>query len=324
MVYGFKNVSFDESEELWNDLAYKSNHSIFLTHVWQSTWWEIFGDSYELKLFQMGNNDGALGLAPMMLSNSELSFIGNTDLFDYHDFIGDPKYKPDAFYDTLINAIKNEDWSKLNLSSLLPDSATLDYLPERLRMIGCTVEVEIEDVVPGLKLTENWAGYIGGLRKKDRHELRRKFRRLDSAGEYQLICSDKETLQSDIDIFLEMMAESKEDKRDFMEPLRVDFFRRMIQTTYKSGYAQLYFLELESRKVAAALCFDIGGNRFLYNSGYRLEDSQHSVSLLLKALTINDAIEKGMDYYDFLRGNEKYKFHLGAKEVNLMKLVAGR
>jgi len=324
LVHSFKNLNFGESENLWNDLLAKSESSIFLTHKWQNIWWKIFGGSYESKIVLLENDEHILGIAPMMQRGATLSFIGNSDLFDYHDFIINHSQDSDTFYDGLINAIKNENWTTLDLSSIKENSLTLDYLPERLQGIGCTVHVEIEDVVPGLNLPSVWEEYLGNLRKKDRHELRRKLRRLDSAGEYNLVTTTNETLEGDIVTFLDMMAESKEDKRDFMDPQRVIFFQTVISEMLDEGLAKLFFLEIGSRKVASALCFDLGASRFLYNSGYRIEESQYSVSLLLKALTINDAIEKQMGYYDFLRGNEQYKFHLGAEEINLMRLVASR
>ena len=39
---------------------------------------------------------------------------------------------------------------------------------------------------------------------------------------------------------------------------------------------------------------------------------EYSAGLLLKALTIRHAIDEGLAYYDFLRGDEAYKYDLGA------------
>ena len=83
-------------------------------------------------------------------------------------------------------------------------------------------------------------------------------------------------------------------------------------------------MELDGAIVAGVLCFDYAGRRFLYNSGYRLAQASNSVGLLLKALCIRDAIENGLTYFDFLRGSEQYKYHLGAQTYNLYSLVVNR
>ena len=70
-------------------------------------------------------------------------------------------------------------------------------------------------------------------------------------------------------------------------------------------------MEINGQKVAAVMCFDYGNSRFLYNSGYDPEFRYYSVGLLLKAFSIQNAIESGLNYYDFLRGGEPYKYDLG-------------
>jgi CelD/BcsL family acetyltransferase involved in cellulose biosynthesis len=76
--------------------------------------------------------------------------------------------------------------------------------------------------------------------------------------------------------------------------------------------------------VSAVLAFDYDGRRLLYNSGYRLAYGHLSVGLMLKALAIKDAIEKGLTYFDFLRGPEPYKYHLGAQDATIHRLLATR
>ena len=60
----------------------------------------------------------------------------------------------------------------------------------------------------------------------DRHELRRKFRRLESAGDVRFVtCTDHATLQHDISDFLTLHRESRDDKAAFMNDHMEAFFR---------------------------------------------------------------------------------------------------
>jgi CelD/BcsL family acetyltransferase involved in cellulose biosynthesis len=76
--------------------------------------------------------------------------------------------------------------------------------------------------------------------------------------------------------------------------------------------------------VATSLCFDYASSRLLYNSGYNPDFGYYSVGLLLNALCLRSAIDEGIGYFDFLRGSEPYKHHLGGRPRNLYQMVVRR
>ena len=306
----------------WHDLLGRREwNTLFLTPEWQENWWGQFGDpGTELRLLSIGPEGDPLGIAPLVLRGGTLSFLGDTDLFDYHDFI---EAAPE-FHAALAKCLVDEPWLTMDLRSIPAFSRTVELLPEAFRAIGCTVTVEEEDVVPGLELPGSWDDYLAGLRGKDRHELRRKLRRLEGAGDVRVVDAQAERLDADFDVFGDLMSESREEKRDFMLPEREAFFRRIVTWAQQEDYLRLSFLEVNGERVAATLSFDYDGRRLLYNSGYRLSHAALSVGLMLKALSIKDAIERGLTYFDFLRGPEPYKYHLGGRDVGLLRIVVSR
>ena len=72
-------------------------------------------------------------------------------------------------------------------------------------------------------------------------------------------------------------------------------------------------LKIEGKIATGIMSFESQDEYWLYNSGYDPEFSYYSVGLLLKAHSIKKAIEAGKKKYDFLRGNERYKYELGGK-----------
>jgi len=62
----------------------------------------------------------------------------------------------------------------------------------------------------------------------------------------------------------------------------------------------------------------------LYNSGYDPSLSYYSVGLLLHAMCVKDAIDQGIGHFDFLRGPEPYKAHLGGRQKSLYRMVVKR
>ena len=298
--------------------------TVFVTPQWQEVWWSEFGDGAEQLLLCLPGSQGLQGLAPLMRRQGKITLLGDEDLYDYNDLLV-RQGAEEQFYTLLFDHLKDEDWDILELFPLPAASPTLRLAPELAIQRGFQVEILQEDVCPGLDLPKDWDGYLGGLSKKDRHELRRKLRRLEGAGDYHWYCrSEPGEVESSLDSFFALLRLSREDKDRFMTLQRERFFRKVIGAMAQLGAVRLFFMELEGRQVASALCFDYGPSRMLYNSGFNPEYGYYSVGLLLKALCIKDAIEGGLPYFDFLRGDEPYKYDLGGKDQVLYRMVVKR
>ena len=163
------------------------------------------------------------------------------------------------------------------------------------------------------------------LGRKQRHELRRKLRRLFSEGHVSCYpVSDAGGLGSDMNDFLTMFRNSHEGKADFLTPTNAEFFNGMAASLFRSGFLRLFFLEIGGVRVAAVLGFDYGDSFYLYNSGYDPEYSRLSVGLLLKALCIKESIARGKKHFDFLRGSEPYKYNMGGRDQPIYRCVLTR
>ena len=318
--------SYQDTEEQWQSLLSASSiDTLFLTSRWQRTWWDQFGNGSEIFLLCFQNGNSVEGIAPLARHRDTFSFVGGQDLFDYNDFLV-RRGSESRFYPSLLDYLDGQEWETLQLSSVLEDSPTLTYLPDLARQHGYSVEVEKEDVSPRLSLPDSWDAYLRGLSKKDRHELRRKLRRLESSGEevrwYKL--SDPEEIEGNLGDFFSLMRNSKEAKHRFLTQPREQFFRNIALEMASIGVFKLFFMELNGQRVSAAMCFDYGTARHLYNSGFNPEYGYYSVGLALKAFCVQDAIEEGKAYFDFLRGSESYKYDLGGKDRIIYQMVVRR
>jgi CelD/BcsL family acetyltransferase involved in cellulose biosynthesis len=249
-----------------------------------------------------------------------ITFLGGTDLWDIHDFIV-TKGQEDGFFQALMDYLEGEEWSELKLESLLEGSPTLSHLPTLAQDRGYKVEQHDEDNLMGVTLPDTWEEYLMGLRKKDRHELRRKLRRLGESVDYHIQrLSDFQSVSEAMDDFLRLMGQSREEKSQFLTEERGAFFRDMSLKLAQRGLLHLFFLEVDGVRTAATVCFDYNNVRSLYNSGHNTEYAAMGTGFLLKALCLKDAICEGKDYFDLLRGTEPYKQHLGAKGQGLYRL----
>ena len=316
---------FEETEAEWEELLGRSpSNTIFLTPWWQRVWWECFGGDSELMLLSLHDGGEPLGIAPLMRQDGVIRFLGGTDLFDYHDFLV-PAGRQTAFYPALVEHLSTMDWRAIELTSLRQDSATLDHLPAMAEGRGYAVEVAEEDMAPMVVLPPTWEEYVAGLAKKDRHELRRKLRRLRAAGAVDQHVYDRpDGLREGMPDFLRLLRASSPEKAEFMTAERERFFTRIALELGSRDQLRLAFLVINGVRVASCISLDYLDTYLLYNSGYDPGYSQLSVGILSKALAIKDAIGEGKRYFDFLRGTERYKYSLGAEDRALHRLTIRR
>ena len=290
---------------------------LFISPVWLEVWWSVFGNNRELYLTSVREDDAVIGIAPLMIDDGISSIIGSADVCDYLDLIVSPNRDQD-FFDTLIDDLKQKGVKQLNLESLRPDSTILTRLTDVALHRGCEVTVTPSDVTLEMELPGTWDDYLMTLNSKQRHEVRRKLRRLEEAGnfEYHSICGAASVIEA-FDAFLKMFTESRDDKADFLTEKRELFFRSMTESMANAGVLKLGILEIETIPAAMIMYFDYNDSIYLYNSGFEKEYISLSVGLLSKVLCIKDSIESGKKVFDFLKGDEVYKSRLGGIERQL-------
>ena len=321
-----RRETFDSVEADWERLLTEtSDVSPFASATWQQTWWRMFGGDADLKLLTVRQNGDVKGLAPFMSRGNEVSFLGESDLVDYHHFLHSG-IENSAFYDSVFTHLAaTESCHSLRLTSVPEWSTAYTAVPEAARAAGWLVEESFEDVSPGIELPDNWDDYLAGLSKKDSHELRRKLRRLERTAEVKHVeLSTSDEIAANLDDFVRLHRLSAPDKAEFMTDQREEFFRAIVTQFAAQGVSRLYFLEVDGVRAATSICFVQGDIQLAYNSGYDPELRALSVGLLNHALCIKLAIENGIRYFDFLRGDEPYKYHLGAHDRSLYNLVVTR
>ena len=305
--------------------------SVFFTPQWQEIWWRHFGATRQLHLLTVRSSDGILhGLAPLMSSNGaetspRFELLGDLELCDYLDVLMVPAHQQEvgrAVAEYLVAHGGEE--LELCWPNLSQHSPTPVVFHDSLVHNGLTVEVEQIETCPTALLPTDWEAYLATLRSKDRHELRRKLRRAESAVrlEYRAT-SVAAQLDADIDTFVALHRMSQQDaKQGFMTPEKEAFFRDMAHQLWPHGWLDLAFLSADGEPIAALCCFAYGTTYAAYNSGYHPAYAELSAGIVLFAERIRQAIARGFTAFDFMRGNEPYKYRFGATDQPLYQLLA--
>jgi CelD/BcsL family acetyltransferase involved in cellulose biosynthesis len=310
----------------WDRLADATpGASVFLGYTWHQTWWDHFGGDAEQIAIGVRDSDRVIAIAPLMLRDRRITFLGSTDLVDYHDFLADCDDHEGIAIEVLQALLAIPGWDSLHLESVPDWSPLIEAMPAAGKRLGLEFDLIVEDVAPRVSMTETWEEYVSALGKKDRHELRRKFRRLEAAGEVaHEELTDPEEIRARMDDFCTLHRASTSDKADFLTAEREAFFKDVAIKLAEDGATRLNFTRLDGEDIATSICFEVGNTRFVYNSGYNPELSQLSVGLMNHAFFIHECINDGIAYVDFLRGSERYKYNLGGVDRTIYSMKAIR
>ena len=98
---------------------------------------------------------------------------------------------------------------------------------------------------------------------------------------------------------------------------REAFFQTVAEVMAAAGLLRFGILEVDRTLAAMVMLFEYNDTVYLYNSSYNPAFSTLSVGILSKVLCIRESIRRGMKRWDFLKGEETYKYHLGGTAVPL-------
>jgi CelD/BcsL family acetyltransferase involved in cellulose biosynthesis len=318
--YRVTSEDFDSFSSFWREpQSHLKWDCLFVVPPWLEVWWQEFGSSADLYLRAVRRGNAVLGLAPLQIRDDEACFIGSEDLCDFLDFVLTPGSEYD-FFEALLEDLKQKGVRRLDLGLLRPESETLRHLVGIAKQWSYEVSCATEDVSLELSLPPTWEEYLGMLSGKQRHEVRRKLRRLREKGEvnYRTV-EGGEAVEEVIDLFITFFQESREDKRGFLTPRRESFFRTLARAMAQDLILKIGILEIDTKPAAAIMFFCYDDTVYLYNSGYDPQYRFLSAGLISKIMCIKDSIGKGKRKFDFLKGAEEYKYRLGGEEVYLKR-----
>jgi CelD/BcsL family acetyltransferase involved in cellulose biosynthesis len=326
---------FEEIEaRVWDDvLAQNAVNVPFLSYEYQHTWWEHKGgDEWpqaELRIITAKQDGKLVGIAPLFLgtknSKTEIHFIGSIEISDYLDFIVLPQFAQEFITGVfeLIKTHTDQFPGAVLLYNIPDDSPTIEIIHGISNKNDWNIKIERAYHTPEITLADDWDTYLAGIDKKQRHEIRRKIRRAEGSEDNVkwYITTDKAALEKDIDGFFSLM-EIDEDKKIFLTDSMRSQMRAIMHWAFEKDILQLSFLTINDEKAAGYFCFDYQEKIFVYNSGFRYDFQYYSPGWVLLGYLIQHAIETHKTHFDFMRGDENYKYKFGAVDSFVMKVCA--
>jgi CelD/BcsL family acetyltransferase involved in cellulose biosynthesis len=312
----------------WNRLVERCRAPVpFATWQFQTAWFRAFAPG---PLHLLAAEDGAgewAGILPLCETPTPdgpvLRLVGGTDVADYLDLIA-VAGREEEVWKAMLPALAELTWRSVDLRPMPAASATPGLLGSLAAAAGLTARVDVEDRCPVIALAETWDGYLASLPGKDRHELRRKLRRAEAGRPRVEVARTPAAMSVLMDGFVALHRRSKVGKARFMDEAMEAFFRDLGVSLAAAGLAALWMLWLDERPAAALFCLEQAGVVSLYNSGFDPDARAMSPGVVLIARTIEDAIARGFRRYDFLRGEEPYKYGFGAVPTEVLRVTLER
>ena len=277
-------------------------------------------------------------------------YFGASYHADYATILAAPDDVPavaDAIADhfareAMVDQVHPEPWDVVDLRRLRSvdpaATALATAFGEREIAQGWTLNVEREDVCPVVRIPEgaDIDGFLSTLGKKERHEIRRKVRRAEAAGDVRLVESTDPL--ADLDTFIDLHqarwgadglfppTPGGDQSRVFIRRLFELFGERSkaADATPRDPSVHLAFLEVDGRRIAAAIFFETAGALLYYNAGVDPEARELSPGVVLLERLVRRAIDDGKCRVDMLRGDEPYKYEWGAVDEPIQRILVRR
>ncbi len=329
LLKDFSSVSASD----WNTLVEAGiSDTPFLRHEILSQWWKTLGGGEwkeaDLVLISASENGNLIGIAPLFKADYDgrlaLLLVGSVEISDYLDLIVRLEDLPRFLTGLIDFLIRSELFEGLPFDwyNLVESSPTLAALKAESENRGWTYHEEIYRPTPRIALNSDFEAYLAGIEKKQRHEIRRKMRR---AAESEVpvhfyILEDASALESEMEAFFQLMAQDS-NKAGFLKPAMREHMSAIIRSAFSQGYLWLAFLTVDGVKAAAALNFDYKNKLWGYNSGVSHDFLELSPGWVLLSHQLQWACEHGRYEFDFMRGDEEYKYRFGGVNKYVMRAI---
>lgn len=240
-----------------------------------------------------GDRRGAVAL---VRDGAGLRLAGVDSLTDYHAPLGDVS-------SLLPDVLAEHSGTRYRFDSL-PHEASQPFL-DALTLLDARPTAEPHEATAVLRLPATFDDWLMSIGKKERHEVRRKRRRFAATfGEIEVV----EAGSSGIDTFCDLHRSSAGDKGSFMTDTMQDFFAQLVAT----AGATIHHLVCGGVVRASAFGFETPDGYYYYNSAYDPDAAMASPGVVLFSSMIEQQIDRGVAVFDFLKGDETYKYRHGA------------
>lgn len=314
----------------WDRLA---GSSVFRRFAWAHAWWEAFGqadcDLFVLALEEAGR---IRALAPLVRERSivhgkQLALLGGgLACGDDLSLLVEPGWEEAAAEQLTAWLFQGEGrrtWDSLYWDGVGVDDPTLGLWRRALETQGALCAVRDDAARWAVDLPSDWDAYLAARGKPTRRLLRKATQRLAEADVVVHAVNDRASFELRWGQFVDLHGKrwAEECGGCFTSPIFAQFVRSAAEAWLAEGKLWLRVLELRGQPAAAALGVVHAGAFSSYMFGRNPQFDELQPGWMLSVRLIQEAIDAGLQRFDFLRGDEPYKQRLGCEPIPQAKIT---
>lgn len=301
----------------WQALAALPQYTFFHTPLWQQAVWKRLHRHGRLRLVLVHKGNDLVGALPLGHTPKAGCQTPAPHITDYLD----PLIAPDCIPQAAIMILKLLcGQSSLSLHNMRCDAPSLSAWRTAAQAENWSLEQTTVEQCPCLTLPPDVDEWMRRLDPHFRKELRRKIRKVMDKGDGRLQTCPPADAQRGIEQLLVLMQHRGQKAIDVQRTLG-PILRDAAPQLIREGRLQLSILMIKNSPAAAILETVSPAGPMLYNSGFDTAMKPWSPGLVAVALSIMRSIEQRHRQYDFLRGEEPYKYDFGAQNRALLRLT---
>jgi len=314
-----RETDFPDIKDEW--LALEKNGqipTIFQTYDWVESWWKHLGFRGVKIVLAAYDGNELIGIAPLYIS--KLSVKG-VPLFNVMRLIGAGESDYQAFIlkggreevalRELLDYLRRFKWDIFWLSDVHPETATNRLIPELLKATGYYYTSQQHTPCPYIQLPKTFEDYKQALSRNSRRNLTKFCNRVETLDgiKYRKV-QKAEDLSEAMETFFHLHQSrwQKLGQEGALAEKEVRIFHLEVASRLLR-YLDLRQLKLKDRVIATTYSYDFNSSREVYLPGMDMEFEYYSLGFVMMAYGIRNAIECGLQEFDFMRGDEEYKFH---------------
>lgn len=324
-IFGIRVEKLTTLEEFWAVYDEPDSHvvlrteSIFLTRLWLSHWWQIYGHDYQVHALVAREEQKLIGMFPLALRNApggirHLTFMGAGELTPNDlDILSAHEKKSQvlqAFAAYLFET--SSEWDIIELDKLLAGSLTIEVFEAYFRSRRRFTDLRLSACCFAIKLPRTIDEYFSYLSRSMRHNIKRRRRNLqkDFPDTEFVRASTPEQVQRAFEALV-CLSQTRWMGRGypgvFSSQRFYEFHRALALHALQSNLSCICYLQINGEIVAVEYIFCVGGVVQDYLGGFHDAWSKYGIGNLLVVYAIQTAIQNGAQVFDFLEGDEIYK-----------------
>ena len=338
--------TFKEIRKNW-DFVYEADTQaqFFLSWVWLSGWLKMVKEPWFILAAKPSPHASSyVAFFPLKITvdrqdggslYNQIYMAGNS-MADYTGLICLPEYEQQAIPAFAAYLKQQLTWSIFHLKNFLETDTRICLFLKSFSGDSFEFEQSLQAnnqdginnyVCPYVPIAEDWEQYLQTvLDSKIRQKIRRFLRKIEGSNEFHITHVNADNLERHIEILLRFWHSRWGSQKGSDCGTIMAGVRAILRHCFENKCLYFPVLWKGDRPIGAVANFiDLSQKSILcYIQGRDDTVKNPPPGLVLHTYTIQYGIKNGFKVYDFLRGNEAYKYTFGAKERQIKHVVVKR